>query len=187
MAWSKPCTKCGEAKPTSDFAKDASRKDGLQVWCKACNREYRQTNRQKIAEYQREYGNEYRTANSDRLAEYQHEYRLVNADKVQKYYRSPEYRMARKARLHQRRSLMRHNSGRYTAADIEAIKVGQTNKRGEVCCWWCNEPMQEWHIDHRIPLAKGGTNDARNLCLAHAKCNLSKGSKLPAEFIGRLI
>ena len=32
----KPCTKCGEIKPYSDFSKSAGRRDGLQCHCKAC-------------------------------------------------------------------------------------------------------------------------------------------------------
>jgi 5-methylcytosine-specific restriction endonuclease McrA len=36
-------------------------------------------------------------------------------------------------------------------------------------------------VDHKIPLARGGTNALGNLQLAHLGCNSSKGAKLPGE------
>ena len=33
------------------------------------------------------------------------------------------------------------------------------------------------HIDHKIPLARGGTHAEENLQLLHARCNLRKGSR----------
>ena len=41
MEGSKPCTRCGEVKPFSEFHKDAAQPDGLRYWCKECIREYR--------------------------------------------------------------------------------------------------------------------------------------------------
>lgn len=38
-----------------------------------------------------------------------------------------------------------------------------------------------FHIDHIVPLARGGTNDSANLQLLCETCNLRKGSKLESE------
>lgn len=38
--------------------------------------------------------------------------------------------------------------------------------------------LSEFHVDHLIPLAKGGCNDPSNLQLLCDKCNLSKGSRI---------
>lgn len=35
-----------------------------------------------------------------------------------------------------------------------------------------------WQVDHIIPLSKGGEHSYRNVQLAHAFCNQSKGSKV---------
>lgn len=40
---------------------------------------------------------------------------------------------------------------------------------------------RSWHIDHRMPLSRGGKNHIDNLALACTWCNLSKGNKLVAE------
>lgn len=73
--------------------------------------------------------------------------------------------------------------GSFTQADI-ALQI----KSQKGLCWWCGEPIgEDYHVDHRIPLAKGGTNNPNNLCIACPDCNRSKGAKLPHEFNGRLL
>lgn len=37
-------------------------------------------------------------------------------------------------------------------------------------------------IDHKVPLARGGTNALSNLQLAHLGCNSRKQDRLPGEF-----
>ncbi|MEU8213993.1 HNH endonuclease [Micromonospora sp. NPDC049044] len=46
-------------------------------------------------------------------------------------------------------------------------------------CYYCGERKDEMHMDHYMPLAKGGTDHWWNLVRACANCNLSKGDKLP--------
>lgn len=56
---------------------------------------------------------------------------------------------------------------------------------GWVCgiCQWSIDPSLRWPdqycatVDHIIPLALGGSNDASNLQLAHARCNTVKGAR----------
>lgn len=36
-------------------------------------------------------------------------------------------------------------------------------------------------VDHIIPITRGGKDEASNLQLAHASCNLRKQNKLPGE------
>lgn len=46
-------------------------------------------------------------------------------------------------------------------------------------CVYCGEPSQ--HVDHVIPVSKGGTNDLDNLVAACSTCNLAKSDKLLSE------
>lgn len=41
---------------------------------------------------------------------------------------------------------------------------------------------RSWHIDHDLPIVRGGTNDEANLVLACASCNLSKRDMTGDEF-----
>lgn len=68
------------------------------------------------------------------------------------------------------------------------IDVEQMYKSQRGLCWWCGEPLKDdFHIDHRVPLSRGGTNDLGNLCCTCPHCNLSKNNKMPWEFCGRLL
>jgi 5-methylcytosine-specific restriction endonuclease McrA len=88
------------------------------------------------------------------------------------------------AKSHRRRARERvAGSGSFTANDIQKMRVSQKNK-----CWWCEKKLPDkFHVDHRIPLAKGGTNDRGNVVIACVPCNKSKSAKMPWEFAGRLV
>lgn len=46
---SKKCSKCGEVKDLSGFAKNKGARDGLGAWCRACTGKYRAENKDKAA------------------------------------------------------------------------------------------------------------------------------------------
>ena len=58
-------------------------------------------------------------------------------------------------------------------------------------CYWCGKRHQkDYHIDHYIPLSKGGSNTIENLVVACKSCNLKKHAKEPIAFansIGKLL
>ncbi|MEM7166018.1 MAG: HNH endonuclease signature motif containing protein [Planctomycetota bacterium] len=51
-----------------------------------------------------------------------------------------------------------------------------------VRCAWCGEWIDmrhdKWHLDHIVPLARGGRHEVANLQPLHAACNLQKGDSL---------
>jgi 5-methylcytosine-specific restriction endonuclease McrA len=55
-------------------------------------------------------------------------------------------------------------------------------------CYYCNKrvPRKERHIDHKIPLARGGAHAVENLCCACADCNMRKHTRTVEEFTGQL-
>lgn len=78
----KLCNICGETKPLTEFHRQSSRPDGRQTRCKACYRQYHQDNRAKRraaqaaryhadVEASRAYHKQYREANKQVLAERQ--------------------------------------------------------------------------------------------------------------------
>lgn len=55
-------------------------------------------------------------------------------------------------------------------------------QRGKCAC--CGKPLGDnYHLDHRMPLALGGANEDWNMQLLRDKCNLSKGAKHPVDFM----
>ena len=54
-------------------------------------------------------------------------------------------------------------------------------------CYWCGSKVgQHCHVDHVIPLSKGGSNGPENIVISCVACNLRKYDKLPQEFGDRL-
>lgn len=53
-----------------------------------------------------------------------------------------------------------------------------------LCACGCGKPLGEnYHLDHRMPLALGGTNTDDNMQLLCPTCNLQKSVKHPIEFM----
>ena len=67
--------------------------------------------------------------------------------------------------------------GSYTGNDVLRLFEEQQG-----CCAYCGESLIDYHIDHVIPLSRGGSNWPENLCLACSECNLQKGALTPDEF-----
>ncbi|MDY7525471.1 HNH endonuclease [Sphingomonas sp. 10B4] len=58
-------------------------------------------------------------------------------------------------------------------------------------CYWCGKACaKSFHVDHYVPLARGGEHELHNLVIACPPCNLKKNAKDPFEFaqeVGRLL
>jgi 5-methylcytosine-specific restriction endonuclease McrA len=67
--------------------------------------------------------------------------------------------------------------GSYTKDDIRALLKSQGR-----FCRYCKTPLTKFHVDHFIPLSRGGTNWPHNLVLACASCNCSKADKMPWDW-----
>jgi len=51
-------------------------------------------------------------------------------------------------------------------------------------CAYCRELLSgTYHIDHKTPVARGGTNDIENLHITCPRCNLRKGVMTHEEFL----
>lgn len=97
---------------------------------------------------------------------------------------NPE-RVLELARIKQsrRRSRKRLAGGNHSADDILKQKSSQRDR-----CWWCGDKLRcDYHVDHRIPLARGGSNGAGNIVISCPPCNRSKNAQMPWEFSGRLL
>ncbi|MEO1503139.1 MAG: HNH endonuclease [Pseudomonadota bacterium] len=49
-------------------------------------------------------------------------------------------------------------------------------------CAYCEKQCYSPHVDHIVPVSRGGTHDLSNLTVACPACNLSKGDKLLSEW-----
>lgn len=66
---------------------------------------------------------------------------------------------------------------------IEKIDHDLVWQRDEGICHICGllAEKENWHLDHIIPLVKGGLHCYSNVSVSHPLCNIKKGSKLISE------
>lgn len=83
----------------------------------------------------------------------------------------------KRASASKRRGIKKAAYGSHTAEDILDLLRKQENR-----CFYCSKELADYHVDHKIPLSRGGSDAKRNLCVACPTCNLSKGNKTHREF-----
>lgn len=82
------------------------------------------------------------------------------------------------ARRRNRQLMLKGIKGAYTHKEIEQILIGQRH-----LCYYCSKPLRKYHVEHKIPISRGGTNNVDNICCACPPCNDSKGTKTEMEFL----
>ena len=179
--------------PATDeyFYRDSRVKSGLCAKCKACQTAANILYQRQHPEGSKLRTQRYRAKYPEKNRDRQRAYRRDHVEQCREYNRGYRRRHPDRdlASVHKRRGFKRGNGGTYTPDDIRAQVLMQTNSRGELHCWWCDCVIMNdvYHIDHRIPLSRGGANSPENLCIACPTCNLRKQDKLPQEWIGRLL
>lgn len=95
----------------------------------------------------------------------------------------PEVRIKNEAA---RRSRKIGSGGRFTEQEINELHKKQKGK-----CAICKETLYaNFHRDHIMPIALGGSNDIKNIQLLCQHCNSRKGAKHPIDYaqqIGMLL
>lgn len=72
-----------------------------------------------------------------------------------------------------------YSIGSLSSDIVDTLIIKQSGK-----CNGCLNSLKEFHIDHMLPLVRGGTNTDDNVQLLCPTCNLSKGSKTMNEWKG---
>lgn len=210
----KTCTKCKIEKPCSQFAKDSSRADGLKSACKqcksACNAEYYSRNAAIIAKNYsenrqiiRQKQKQYAAKSSEKIRARHAKWRSENREKVIGYQsrmkdKYPGYLAEYRARnpekcsehSRNRRARKRNAEGSHTATDIARIFEHQRGLCANCHAKLFKSGKQTFHVDHIVPLAKGGSNWPDNLQCLCPQCNNRKRAKDPIAWAnenGRLL
>ncbi len=174
------CQWCGI--PFAIYPSHLARRRCCSRACKANSERATPSEKEQTARRVRSHHRQQAEQNNAYLRDYQHRYPEKRREANQRY----QAKYPERVREQHRRWREAHpNIGlarRCRTYDIVRMLDQQQSR-----CWWCKKPiLKAYHADHRIPLAKGGSNDPSNIVLACPKCNFSKGAKLPEEFAGRL-
>lgn len=144
---------------------------------RAYSKQYRAKHRNRILVNLRLYWKEH----SQERRKYREQHKERDRQRRSWYYQSNPKRALLYVR--QRRARTNAAGGTHTLADVELQYQSQKG-----LCWWCGTAVGDnYHVDHRIPLSRGGSNAPDNLCISCAPCNLSKNNRMPWEFNGRLL
>lgn len=155
----KRCYRCKEEKPLSEFGRDKHRKDGLNGCCKACKKLYNAEQKDYLKQYMKTYREHYTVPQitRERNREYSHNYRCEHPENMRK--NQAQYR-ARQAGC----------SGVLTESEICACLDYFDYK----CAYSGRDLPHDYHLDHVVPLSKGGENTIHNIVPCCPEINLNK-------------
>ena len=206
-AVTKRCPKCGAGLPLEAFNKDKSHSYGRASYCRECNRNkanqwssenkdrkrelgarYRQENREKLLagkkiwywenrQHSIKKSMEWKNENKERKTELDRQYYIKNAHIIKR--RAAEWAKAHplgdRSRAHNRRCAGGLRINRH-------IVVGQYWEQNGLCYWCMDELGERFHIDHYVPVSRGGTNHKNNIVCACPECNQRRGARLDSEW-----
>lgn len=163
----KKCNKCGDTKPIDDFYKRSEKgRSGHESSCKACKNKYATEKQKEDPERHRKIVAEWRKANPERHRLNEAAWRASNPDKI-------------RIKARNRRAKKRKVGGTLSMGIAKKLLALQKGK-----CACCGLPLgDDYHLDHIMPLALGGSNTDDNIQLLRAKCNLQKSAKHPVDFM----
>jgi hypothetical protein len=193
-------SKCKEEKELSLFSKQKKGKNGLRSYCKSCEKEYRENNKEKIKEYfqnnkekHKEYCKEYRENNKEKLNKKNKEYRKNNKEKLNEYQKNkkqtnPLFKLRGNISnliyisIKKQGYTKRSQTYKILGCTYEEFKIHLENQFTKGMSW---ENQGEWHLDHIYPvsLAKDeeelySLNHYTNFQPLWAEDNIRKGNKI---------
>ncbi len=170
------CIVCQAIKPTDAYDKSRSKSSrGIRNTCKTCRFEFRESNKQAMSLYNKNYWKN----NSERLVEERREYAKnyykENGDRLRA--RQSKYKRDNRAKRRVwegRRRARKQNNGSFAVLDKELRGLLSNN------CFLCGS-KNTIVIDHSVPLARGGRHSIGNLLSLCQPCNSKKHAKMLCE------
>ena len=137
-------------------------------------RRARAANPEKFSERNRQWraanpakGREYRAANPEKFRERDRQRRAANPEKF--------------SESNRRRRARKRGNGVYLVTQRDLARL--LNRQGGTCAW-C-DASEDFHLDHIIPIARGGAHSIGNLQYLCAPHNLSKNKRTRTEWLKR--
>jgi len=163
-----------------NFSKSKNSKDGLDYVCKDCKKTKNLEFRQQSEHYSKTY--------------YHSVWKIKNPSYNQMYYQSHKEQHTRsvnrwaKNNPNSARQRQQARRSRKRKAFVEEVQPERLLELyGNHCFLGCGRVVttlpETWHIEHVIPLSRGGEHSLKNCRVACADCNLSKHSKTYYEVV----
>ena len=164
----KLCTKCAVVKPRDCFAGNVTRVDGLSGYCGDCQNDaiasWKRRNPEIVARQARLDAARFRRRAPGKKSDMDRRYRECNQDRIH-------------ANRWRRKAIKR-------GAFVERVHRSVVFKRCGGACHMCGALVDpdNWHLDHVLPLVRGGEHSYANTAVACPSCNLQRGPKTMDEW-----
>jgi 5-methylcytosine-specific restriction endonuclease McrA len=184
MTQTKPCKKCGSTEFYANRNCKPCTINRVEKWSRenkerqlASINKWREENKDKVRATSRKHNKKY----SQKYEAVSAQWAIENQDKriqAGREWRKNNPASAR-AIKQRRRARLIGVGGSFNSEDIKKLMSLQKYR-----CVVCEAGIAEkYHIDHIMPIALGGSNDAWNLQLLCPKCNQQKSARHPVEFM----
>ena len=193
----KICTTCKQEKELDNFY--YHKVHGYIASCRECEKKkarfYRLNNPEKCKAKSKKwrdnnisYQQEYHKKNAKKICQRSKQWLKDNPEKAKQTYLK---NYAKNKDQYLERSRKRKALKRNAEHDNYMPWLSKVKSKKMFICYWCSEKVttKNLHVDHIIPLSRGGQDTWDNICASCDKCNMSKGAKTPEEFIttGQLV
>lgn len=172
------CSDCAAWKPPDDFRRQSERRYGRAFVCNDCRNEAARAsyNPTKEAERQRKRRRENPEKERLRSRRYYAENRDRELERKRRY---------QAGHLNGHRDKQARRRARKRQAEAEKVDPVAIWDRDKGICHICGlaADSDDWHLEHKVPLSRGGRHSADNVAVAHPTCNFKKGTKLPSEMV----
>lgn len=164
----KHCARCGVAKDADCFARNVTRSDGLSGYCGDCQNgtiaEWKRRNPDVVARQARLDAARFRRRNPGKKSDMDRRYRASNQDRIH-------------ANRWRRKAIKR-------GAFVERVHRSVVFRRCGGACHMCGALVDpdNWHLDHVLPLVRGGEHSYANTAVACPSCNLQRGARTMDEW-----
>lgn len=193
---SKTCKTCGREKRSQYYKKNADKVKQIardkrktpeaKQRIKEQNAKYRAEHKEELKEYAREY---YRVYNqipyvkeANRKAVMKH--KNANREKINKAHaerakKNPEKHRAKQAR----------RRARLLSIGIEKFTVQQVLDKTNSFCGYCGKllTIKTFHMDHMVPVCRGGAHTLSNMIASCSPCNLRKNKRTYDEYMAIIL
>jgi len=152
--------------------------------CKLAIKKWHEKNKEKFKEYQ----SQWRKENVGHIKEKSHSDYIKNKDRIIERHKKnelnnkekyaalrAEWAKRNRDKVRVTRNNRKKSIGKFGTSDIKRLKTSQNDKCAACLC--CIK--ESYHIDHIIPLSKGGSNWPDNIQLLCPLCNRRKAAKMP--------